>query len=206
MKNLLYFLSFLLLSCSDETPEPYVNTLAGYYRITSITTETPIDLNLDGIESTNYYDEITSPHFFNGVDKEGVIMADLNSYMFQAEIRPSKENIEFGNLAQFVDFRFPVQWVVRADKDDENSAVLQYSYEKGFNGYMYEFTNTNEIKLLNEPDNTDWIDGGNIEKMIQVDENYFVLEMNLNVFKYNEKRWVTTKATVLYTRYNEDKQ
>lgn len=71
---------------------------------------------------------------------------------------------------------------------------------------MYEFTNTNEIKLLNEPDNTDWIDGGNIEKMIQVDENYFVLEMNLNVFKYNEKRWVTTKATVLYTRYNEDKQ
>src|SRR5690606_3774350 len=201
MKNLLYFLPFLLLSCSDETPEPYVNTLAGYYRITSITTETPIDLNLDGIESTNYYDEITSPHFFNGVDKEGVVMADLNSYMFQAEIRPSKENIEFGNLAQFVDFNFPVQWVVRADYNDEDSAVLQYSYTNGFKGYMYEFTNNNEILL--KYGHTTTFNEGEIEQMIQIDEDSFTLYMNLNVFKYKEKRWISTKATATYTRYTE---
>ena len=204
MKKIFYLLPLLILSCSeDDTNELYKNTLAGNYRIISITTAIPLDINLDGVESTNYYEELSGLHYFNGKQADGVIMANLNSYSFQAELRPSKDNIEFGNLAQLVDFNFPVQWVVRADKNDEDSAVLQYSYIGSFKGYMYEFTTTNVINLTggNNPFNS-----GSIEKMIQVDENHFLLEMNLNVFKYNEKRWVTTKATVVYKRYNENEK
>jgi len=200
MKRIIYFLPLFLFSCSDESPEPYVNTLAGEYRITSITTETPVDLNLDGIESTDYYSELSAPHYFNE-GEEGVVMIHLDSFMFQAEIRPSKENIEFGDLAQFVDFNFPVQWVVRADYNDEDSAVLQYSYTNGFKGYMYEFTNNNEILL--KYGHTTTFNEGEIEQMIQIDEDSFVLHMNLNVFKYKEKRWISTKATATYTRYTE---
>src|SRR5690606_2586921 len=137
MKNLLYFLPFLLLSCSDEAPEPYVNTLAGYYRITSITTETPIDLNLDGVESTDYYAEITSPHFFNGKDKEGFLMADLNGFQYLAEIRPSKENVEFGNLTQYVNFNFPIQVIGRLNPNDESSEITYYEYIPGFKWHIY---------------------------------------------------------------------
>lgn|SRR5690606_10829554 len=203
MRKIFYLVPLLVLSCSeDDVIKPYKNTLAGNYRIASVTTDIPLDINLDGVESTNYYEELSGLHYFNGKEADGVIMTNLNSYGFQAELRPSKDNIEFGNLTQFVNFNFPVQWVVRADYNDEDSAVLQYSYEGSFNGYMYEFTTSNEINLTGgkNPYNS-----GFIEKMIQVDENHFVLEMNLSVFKYNEKRWVTTKATTVYKRYYEDK-
>ena len=205
MKKIFYLLPLLILSCSeDDTHELYKNTLAGNYRIVSITTDMALDINLDGVESTNYYEELSGLHYFNGKEADGVIMADLDSYTFQAEIRPSKENIEFGNLTQYVNFNFPIQLIGRLDPNDESSIITHYEYISGFKWHTYTFTNTSEV-LLEHTLQGDLDNKGVIYKMIQIDENHFVIEMNLDVFQYNENSWVTTKATVVYKRYNEDK-
>src|SRR5690606_6197750 len=91
MRKIFYLVPLLVLSCSeDDVIKPYKNTLAGNYRIASVTTDIPLDINLDGVESTNYYEELSGLHYFNGKEADGVIMTNLNSYGFQAELRDRK--------------------------------------------------------------------------------------------------------------------
>jgi len=199
MKKIFYFLPLVLLSCSNDDSQEYNNTLPGYYKITSIASETPIDLNLDGIKSTDYYSEVTALHYFNGPEEEGENIVNLDEFTYFAEIRPSKENIEFGNLTQYINFNFPIQYVGRMDPNDETSEVNYYSYVNGFLWHTYTLTNTDEI-LLEHTLKGDIDDKGTIYKMLRLDEDSFEIHIDLKVFKYLEDEWITIKVKATYER------
>ena len=199
MKKFTLLLPLLLLSCSKEETEIYNNSLPGYYKITSITSETPIDLNLDGIESTDFFNEISTPHYFNGISEPGTTMVNLNEFTYFAEIRPSKENVEFGNLTQYVNFNFPIQLIGRENPNDESSEVNYYSYVNGFMWHTYTLTDNNDV-LLEHTLQSDIDKNGTIYKMIRLDENSFEIYIDLKVFKYLHNEWTTTKVKATYVR------
>ena len=107
MKNL-QLLPFLLLliSCTSDKDENLVNDFRGYYKITSIVSETPIDLNNDGLKSNNILEEISSPHTtLNGVYPNFYNAENGNNF---AEVRPL---VEQSNSTQFISFNFPEQYI-----------------------------------------------------------------------------------------------
>lgn len=200
MKKITYLLlPLLLFSCSKDETETYDNSLPGYYKITSVISETPLDLNLDGIESNDFLSEITAPHYFNGVSEQGTFMVNLEEFNYFAEIRPSKENIEFGNLTQYINFNFPVQVIGRVNPNDDSSEVNFYTYIEGFKWHTYTLTNTNEV-LLEHTLQGDLDNKGVIYRMIRLDENSFEIDIDLKIFKYFQNEWIITKVKARYER------
>lgn len=69
MKKALYIIvGLVLLSCEKDdnhsNPDPYLTSLDGRYELVQCFTETPVDLNFDGIERTDMFVEIDCFKFF----------------------------------------------------------------------------------------------------------------------------------------------
>jgi hypothetical protein len=87
MKKFLFLLSAtMLFSCSDDDSAP-VDTFPGTYKITSmVSLSGPVDLNNDGITSTDMYQEFSSPyHRANGALE---IVYDFNDPSAFAHVEP----------------------------------------------------------------------------------------------------------------------
>ena len=127
--KLLFAALFLtgVTSCSkDDGADGNTPELAGEYTVVSMTSNIPVDLNNDGIASTNLMDEL------------GAAIANAQSP--DLEIKPVLLDNE---LVQVMSFYLPHPTI---DLSQPNMPTVQYSV-KGM-GYQYEYNrNTNQITV-----------------------------------------------------------
>lgn len=196
MKNL-QLLPFLLLliSCTSDKDENLVNDFRGYYKITSIVSETPIDLNNDGLKSNNILEEISSPHTtLNGVYPNFYNAENGNNF---AEVRPL---VEQSNSTQFISFNFPEQYISYLNDDLELNIPILMHYTKSMNiDYKYEFINQNEIKIINN--NPEWNSQfGEIKSLTRIDKNNFEIDLDKKMFDFSSKQWMFLKVKAHYQK------
>jgi len=196
MKKLLLipFLIFLT-SCNSDKDENLVNDFRGYYKITSIISETPIDLNNDGYKSNNILEEISSPHTtLNGVYPNFYNAEHGNNF---AEVRPLVEQF---NATQFIFFNFPEQTISYLNDDLELNIPLLMHYTTSMNGdFTYEFMNQNEIKISDN--NPEWNSKfGEIKSFTRIDKNNFEIDLNKKMFDFSSKKWMVLKVKAQYVK------
>lgn len=72
MKHIHYLLLSVLLafsSCQNNEETIIENNFKGHYKITAMESDQPLDLNNDGISSSNLYEEIAAPVHGNNKDE-----------------------------------------------------------------------------------------------------------------------------------------
>lgn len=72
MKHIHYLLLSVLLafsSCQNNEETVIENNFKGHYKITAMESDQPLDLNNDGISSSNLYEEIAAPVHGNNKDE-----------------------------------------------------------------------------------------------------------------------------------------
>jgi hypothetical protein len=185
----------LLTSCNSDKDENLVNDFRGYYKITSIISETPIDLNNDGLKSTNLLEEITSPHTtLNGVFPNFYNPENGNNF---AEVRPL---VGQSNSTQFIAFNFPEQSISYLNNDLEMNIPILMHYSTSMNaGIVYEFINQNEIRIIDN--NPEWNSQfGAIKSLIRIDKNNFEIDLDKKMFDFSSKQWTDLKVKAQYKK------
>ena len=92
MKHIHYLLLSVLLafsSCQNNEETVIENNFKGHYKITAMESDQPLDLNNDGISSSNLYEEIAAPVHGNNKDETPIPFYHFEEWSNYAEVRPA---------------------------------------------------------------------------------------------------------------------
>ena len=196
MKNLL-LLPFLLLliSCTSDKDENLVNDFSGYYKITSIVSETPIDLNNDGLKSQDFLQEIKTP--FVKYDGELIdFMYNNESPYHFAEVRPLSNQ---SNSTKFLNISVPKQVIDSIYLGNDTYVKMNMSYERMITYLIYKFTKDNieiESKSLGD---LDIYDIKNF-KISRINKFEFEIFFDFKVYDFTENEWIETTLNTTYIK------
>ena len=97
MKHIHYLLLSVLLafsSCQNNEETVIENNFKGHYKITAMESDQPLDLNNDGISSSNLYEEIAAPVHGNNKDETPIPFYHFEEWSNYAEVRPAFEKLD----------------------------------------------------------------------------------------------------------------
>ena len=92
MKHIHYLLLSVLLafsSCQNNEETVIENNFKVHYKITAMESDQPLDLNNDGISSSNLYEEIAAPVHGNNKDETPIPFYHFEEWSNYAEVRPA---------------------------------------------------------------------------------------------------------------------
>lgn len=194
MKNLILLLlvSLVLQSCFSNSNSP-VNTLGGWYTLTSVSSDTPVDLNNDGVRSLDFLGELTA-RYYDHTQQATIPMFASTGSMYNAEIRPHAGN---QNKAASIDFNFPHQAIDSTSLS--NRAYFLHWYQPAFEGFTYEIQKDQQIKLIDKlPISNKKI--GTITHLEPINSDSFELTIEKKVFDFADKRWKIVQLKAIYLR------
>ena len=198
---ILFFLSInvLLFSCSNSENDFDTNDFKGLYKIQTISSSLPVDLNNDGFQSTNYLQEIKSDYLlFNG---ETVNYGYNNELPHNfAEARPTKNQT---NNTKFLNINFPIQRIDSVFQGNDNYATINMEYVKLKTGLIYKLIN-NTIEIESDPFNDlAFYNVSNFE-IQRLTKDDFKIEFDYSVYDFSENNWIQTRLATHYTRVLEE--
>jgi len=199
MRNLLIIpLFFIIISCNTNNDNDIIlNDFKGYYKVTSINSETEIDLNNDGIKSFNILEEISSPHTtLNGIFSNFYNAENPRRY---AEVRPTIYQSKTADT-QFISFNFPEQTISYLNNDLILNIPLLMDYSTSMGpGIYYEFVNQNEIKIIDRY--REWNSQfGEIKNLTRIDKTTFQINLDKIMFDFSSKQWKVLKLNATYKK------
>src|SRR5699024_3724334 len=125
-KFTLIILSIVMISCNSNDDETEINDFKGLYKIKTISSSLPIDLNNDGLNSNDYLQEIKSNYIsYNGE----IIDYGYNNELVHnfAEAGPTEYQ---SNNTQFLDIKFPYQRIDSIYQGNDNFVKMNMEYRK----------------------------------------------------------------------------
>lgn len=193
MKNfiLILLVSFALQSCLSDNPP--INTLGGWYTLTSVSSDTPVDLNNDGVRSADFLKELTARYYAPN-QSTSLSMFTPTGSLYNAEIRPHTGN---QTMYPSINFNFPHQSIDSTSL--ANRAYFLHFYQPVFEGFTYEIKNDRSIKLIDKLlANKEKI--GTVTHLERINSDSFELTMDKKVFDFADKRWKTAHLKAIYLR------
>lgn len=194
-KLLLLSVLVLCISCDTENDNAPVNDFKGYYKITSIVSKTAIDLNNDGIQSTNILQELSSPHTtLNGVFSDFYNVSNPKNF---AEVRPTEGQM---NPTQFISFNFPEQSISYLNDDLALNIPILMHYTTSMNvSLFYKINNQNGIEIIDN--DTEWnAQFGVINSLQRMDKTNFEVDLDKKMFDFASKQWLVLKVKANYQK------
>lgn len=189
---LLLVVSLMLQSCFSNSNSP-VNTLGGWYTLTSISSDTPVDLNNDGVRSLDFLGELTA-RYYDHTQQATIPMFASTGSVYNAEIRPHAGN---QNKTPSIDFNFPHQAIDSTSFSNRN--YFLHWYQPAFEGFTYEIQKDQQIKLIDKlPISNKKI--GTVTHLERINANSFELMMDKNVFDFVDKKWKIVQLKAIYLR------
>lgn len=193
MKNfiLILLVSLVLQSCLSDNPP--INTLGGWYTLTSVSSDTPVDLNNDGVRSADFLKELTARYYAPN-QSTSLSMFTPTGSLYNAEIRPHTGN---QTMYPSINFNFPHQSIDSTSL--ANRAYFLHFYQPVFEGFTYEIKNDRSIKLIDKLlANKEKI--GTVTHLERINSDSFELTMDKKVFDFADKRWKTAHLKAIYLR------
>ncbi|MFH6971591.1 hypothetical protein [Flavobacterium petrolei] len=199
LQIILFVLTVLSFSCSKNEDEIELNDFKGFYQISSITSNVKIDLNNDGLKTTDYLQEIKSNYIsYNGEIINYGYNNELN-YNF-AEAQPSEYNVN--KNTQFLDIKFPIQRIDSVFQGNDNFVKMNMEYSKIGSSFIYKLSNNN-VKIESDPFNQ--FEYYNINNFVinRINKEKFEIFFDFKVYDFTENKWIETKLTAKYIKIGE---
>ena len=189
---LLLVVSLMLQSCFSNSNSP-VNTLGGWYTLTSISSNTPVDLNNDGVRSLDFLGELTA-RYYDHTQQATIPMFASTGSIYNAEIRPHA-----GNQTRYpsINFNFPHQSIDSTSLT--NRAYFLHFYQPVFEGFTYETQKDQQIKLIDKLA-ADKEKIGTVTHLEPINSDSFELTIEKKVFDFADKRWKIAHLKAIYLR------
>lgn len=190
MKNILLFLTLLILSCqsSEQENTSYRTVISGTYMVSKISSNVKVDMNNDGVKTNDMLDEIS---YYN-INGSKVLMVNFKSN-FHAEIRPLNYQ---NSSAKILDFGFPHQYLFQ-EKNSINEYVLMDNL-KSFVGYEYELKG--DKILLNSYIGDYNNQFGEIISCEKRENNSVVLSIKKWIFDFKDQEWKIIPMEITYQK------
>lgn len=179
MKNLkltlLLTVTISFFACENDDSESSLSLISGFYQIESMTSKDSVDLNGDGVKSTNLKTEID--HYFN-------------NQAHDLEIRPNHTNdTQFKLISIYfpepnLSFEFP------------GSPEGYVEFAKNSVGYQYEFDN-NEFQLM--PSENEFIEVIGFELINDVSIQSTIRK---SYYDFEIPDWRMLEIEISYTKFN----
>ncbi len=194
----LIILSIFVISCNGDDNEIGVNDFKGFYKIESISSSIPIDLNSDGSKTTDYLQEIKSNYIsFNGNEID--FRYDNELIPNFAVARPTKNQ---SNYTQFLDIRFPTQRIDSIFQGNNNFAIRNMEYNNIHTAFIYKLTN-NDVEIESDPFNEfEYYDIRNF-KINRINKFEFEISFDFKVYDFTENEWIETNLSSKYIKTAE---
>jgi hypothetical protein len=193
--NMIRMLGFLLF-CSCQHEEPYrVPEIAGYYQMESLQTEFAVDLNNDGVSSTDALSQI----------KQADYIRVSNGYagsVFYMEIRPTKHQ---NTQIQHLYVPFPDPRLIFDYPDSLKGRVVYLMNDLNLYGYGYSYDEKSKTihldeKTINEENEQVW---GKLVDIKVVDKERLQLEVSKNYYDFKQKGWIRLQLTAIYNKVSQ---
>jgi hypothetical protein len=184
------FIIFLLIACRKTSTSSFEKSFPGFYKVTKITSATSVDLNNDGIKSTNVYAEIVDP--FTTIRGEHISFYDFQARQNYMQVRPMPGQVNNGKL---IAFNFPHQII---DYLSNNTPFL-VEYNNDFLHYAYEITD-DKITLTSfaNPEYMNQI--GEINRLVVKEAGALEVMFKKKIFDFFDKSWKEISISVEYSK------
>jgi len=194
----LIILSIIVISCNSDDNEIEINDFKGYYKIKSIKSSLPIDLNNDGLKTTDYLQEIKASYTsYNGNEIDFKYDNELIPNF--AVARPTKNQ---SNYTQFLDIRFPSQRIDSIFQGNDNFAITNMEYKNILTALIYKLTNNN-VEIESDPFNEfEYYDIKNFE-ISRINKDEFRTSFDFKVYDFTENEWIETNLSSRYIKIAE---
>jgi len=190
MKYLLTIsIMLILVSCSKDSENTTID-ITGIYKTIAIQSTTMVDLNNDGIKSSDIFAEISNPHVT--LDSEPISFYDFESPDKLAEVRPL---VYHSNNAQLIAFNFPHQYIGYISND----TPYLMEYLKAFINYSYEINSDNTITLIDgNPEHQSQY--GVLHSLQHIGNDKLELNLTKKVYDFAEQKWLDIDMKAVYEK------
>ena len=184
------FFVLLLIACEKTAAPSFDKSFPGYYKVIKITSATPVDLNNDGLKTTDIYAEIANP--FKTLSGELVSFYDFRSLQNYMEVRPLPYQ---SNDAKLISFNFPHQIIDYLS----NNTVYLAGYNNEFLVYTYKINDDKSIQVTSS--NLGYTNQiGVISTLLVKENNVVVVLLKKQVFDFVDKAWKQIDLTAEYSK------
>jgi hypothetical protein len=181
---------FLLVACRKTAAPSFDESFPGFYKVTKITSATPVDLNNDGLKTTDIYAEISNP--YKTPNGELVSFHDFQQQNNYMEVRPLPYQLSNSKL---ISFNFPHQIIDYLS----NNTVYLVEYNNEFLYYTYKISDDKSIQVASpNPDYTNPI--GIINSLVVKENGVLVVQLKKQVFDFVDKAWKQIDLTAEYSK------
>lgn len=176
-------------SCDDKQEEEIsVNDFTGYYKITSLKADISVDLNNDGLQSSDLYNEMTEPYYLanpRDPDYTPLPMYNFNQISSCAEVRPTESQ---STSIKLLLLNLPYQYIAY-------SSLLMYVHDLSY--YFYDLDENDNVVLKEKLGDTPEVQVTELERL---DKDNFKVIYNARIYDFVSKEWKETSVKALYER------
>jgi hypothetical protein len=177
-----------LTGCSGEKDNSIETRISGRYEIVSFVSDTPLDLNNDGIKSNNLYAEISGAH--HTPDNKQIPFYDFHSPGSYMEVRPLENS---NNDAKLLRFNIPEQYI---DEFQPGEYYLGQYLRQGVYHYYKLNGRSSDVELTNTDADAE-LEGIPTKLEIEIDGT-LNLEMTKKFFDFVDSQWIQANVTIIY--------
>ena len=194
----LSFIIFSFLSCSNnekEFDELSTNDFRGKYKISSISTNLPLDLNNDDIQSTNYLQEISLPYrLHNGqIVNYGF---NTNKPQFETTAKPQSD---IDNGTRFLQIYIPKNEMTPLYVGNNSFVNISLGINAIYLNFLYNVVNG---QIVIESDPFDLLTFHNVSdfKIMRIDKDNFEIKFRKQFYDFKNEIEVNTETKVVFER------
>lgn len=182
---IILLIPIIFISCKDDdnTDSPFTD-LSGKYKITSMQSSIPVDMNNDGIKSDDVLKEVTSPYIINETSNPGPFYSNSN---VTATVAYNKEKNE-GSM--FIPY--PFQFVIY---DNGDSPFLGF-YVMQFIGFSYKLNLDDEMEVTDISTEHQFADYGVANSAKKIDKDSFIVVISAKLYDFKEKKWIDADVEI----------
>ncbi|HYG03827.1 MAG TPA: hypothetical protein VD927_15370 [Chryseosolibacter sp.] len=184
----LTLIAIILVGCSREDEYRNQTRISGIYKIVAIQTELAVDLNNDGVKSTDIYDEIKYYSLMRESEPRVFYDFETMQHYMVAHPLPFHEN-----NAQLIALNIPDQVI---DKFGDDSYYLS-EYLHSFIAYSYELNDASDIVTLTAND-ASFVENGTLKELRIISSGHLRLTLTKKFFDFSDLDWVETEVTIDY--------
>ena len=192
--------TIFVLACDNNQEDDVINDFKGYYKINSITSSVPVDINNDGLKSSDYLKEIKSDYIAYDGRIINFLYDNDNAYNF-TEARPTRYHND--NVVTFLILKFPIQRIDSIFQGTNNYEIMNMRYGNIIPSFVYKLTNDN-IEIDSDPTyDFDYygITNFNINRLNTTE---FEIDFDFKVYDFTDNEWVLTELTARYEIVDEE--
>ena len=153
----------------------------------------PLDLNNDGISSSNLYEEIAAPVHGNNKDETPIPFYHFEEWSNYAEVRPAFDDQPDYQLLLL---RLPLQEIIFQNRKETEPYLAFYTHD--LTDYEYTLTEDSSVDLRLV--NPDAVRLGVVERLERTGKDTLVVEMTARYLDFFNHQWTYIRINVTYEK------